>query len=218
MSYPALILGESGSGKSSSLKGLDPAETLLIQALAKPLPFSSAGWRPFDGKEGSIFKTDSPTTIQQAIQAAPRLEKSIVVIDDFQYVMANDFMRRSSEKGFDKFTEIGRAAWDVLMLAASQPEETRIYFLWHTETTPEGRIKAKTIGKMLDEKITIEGMFSIVLRCFLHESRHVFSTITNGADPVKTPVGMFPEAIIENSLSTVDQAICNFYGVSNAEN
>lgn len=213
MSFPVMILGESGSGKTSSLRSLDPGKTLLIQALPKPLPFPSRDWKKFSPEGGSIYRSDRHSAIQQAIQAAPNYGKEIVVLDDFQYVMANEFMRRSAEKGFDKFTEIGREAWETLCLAMGQDSPTRIYFLWHTETTPEGRVKSKTIGKMLDEKITIEGMFSIVLRCFVMDQRHVFSTVTNGADPVKTPVGMFSEPLIDNSLSLVDQAITNFYGI-----
>lgn len=214
MSIPILILGESGSGKSTSMRNLSPERTLLVQCLPKPLPFRSGSWKLFKDGSGSIYQTDSPHNIQRAITAAPGLGRNVVIVDDFQYAMANDFMRRSQEKGFDKFTEIGRSAWDTLMAASAVSDNLRIYFLWHVETTPEGRVKAKTIGKMLDEKITVEGMFSIVLRCFMHEGQHYFSTQSNGFDPVKTPIGMFSEGLISNDLATVDQDICTFYGIT----
>ncbi|TWT51812.1 hypothetical protein KOR42_32850 [Thalassoglobus neptunius] len=217
MSYPVLILGESGAGKSSSLRNLDPIQCLLLQVLPKPLPFPSQGWEKFQNSSGSIFQTDNPETIQKGIESAARLGRDIVIVDDFQYLMANEFMRRSSEKGFDKFTEIGRKAWDTIQTAINLPEPIRVYFLWHVETSQEGKLKAKTIGKMLDEKVTIEGMFSIVLRSFIDPENRAyrFATQSNGFDPVKTPWGMFQESTIENDLSIVERSITSFYGIRN---
>ncbi|QDT30903.1 DEAD/DEAH box helicase family protein [Thalassoglobus polymorphus] len=207
MSIATVILGESGSGKTSSLRTLDPNQTLIIQPVKKPLPFRSAGW------ESSVRPTDDPAEIQKIIPEAYRAGKRVFVIDDFQYTMANAFMRRSGEKSFDKFTEIGRSAWDVMQAANNGPNDARVYFLWHTETTADGRTKAKTIGKMLDEKITVEGLFSIVLRCHCLDGQHFFTTTTDGSDPVKSPFDMFASPSIPNDLGHVDAAICEYYGI-----
>ena len=212
MSTPILILGSSGSGKSRSLKRLVPQDTLLIQAHSKPLPFKAPGWKLFDmeTKDGNIFVTDSSERIQKLMVGTKR---KIIVIDDFQYVMANEFMRRSDERGYDKFTEIGRNAWNIMMLASSLPPDVRVYLLAHTDTNDAGIVKMKTIGRMLDEKITVEGLFTMVLRCIVRDGEHYFSTRNNGQDTVKTPEGMFNEELIENDLALVDNAVCEYYSI-----
>ena len=216
MSIATLILGESGSGKTTSLRNLDPAHTLLIQAQSKPLPFKSKEWvkrtKDANGKAiGNIFVSDRA---DQILTVMHRSTFPVIVLDDFQYVMSNEFMRRSMEKGFDKFTEIGRNAWDILTLAGNLAPETRVYILSHTQTDDSGRTKIKTIGKMLDEKITLEGMFTTVLRTVCADGSHYFSTQNNGNDTVKSPMGMFDSQLIDNDLVDVDCAICEFYGLS----
>lgn len=211
MSTVTMVLGESGTGKTTSLRNMNPAETLLIQAVKKPLPFRAADWQRFDreaNKGGNIFLTDSPAEIIHLLKGTRR---KVIVIDDFQYVMANEFMRRTSERGFDKFTEIGKNAWDILNAAASLPDDTRVYILSHVETTEQGRMKIKTIGKMLDEKINLEGMVTIVLRTLVRDGQYLFSTRNNGSDTVKTPMGLFDSETIDNDLAVVDQAIHAYY-------
>jgi hypothetical protein len=204
-------LGESGSGKSASLRNMDPNKTLLVQAIAKPLPFKN-DWKVFDKetKQGNIFVTDKATDILMLIQNTKR---KIIVIDDFQYVMANEFMRRSEERGYDKFTEIGRNAWNILMMAAQLPPDVRVYMLSHSDTNDAGRVKLKTIGRMLDEKITVEGMFTIVMRCVVRDGEYYFTTKNNGSDTVKTPMDMFTEEVIDNDLAMVDARICDYYEI-----
>lgn len=212
MSIAVMILGESGTGKTSSLRNLDPANTLLIQAISKPLPFRVAGWKPVskDNPHGSIFVTDHADTICKAMH---RTQKDVIVLDDFQYVMANQFMRRSDEKGFEKFTDIGRDAWNILNAASQLAPHKRVYILAHTQTDDTGKVKAKTIGKLLDEKITIEGMFSIVLRTAVVNGQYLFCTQNNGNDTTKSPIGLFEDFHIENDLSAVDAAIFTYYGL-----
>ncbi|WP_333660988.1 ATP-binding protein [Acinetobacter sp.] len=211
MSIATFILGQSGTGKSSSLRNLDPRHVLLIQAIKKPLPFRSAGWSYIspDNRIGSILVTDQPQDIINAIQATKR---PIVIVDDFQYVMANEFMRRSIERGFDKFTEIGRHAWDVLNAAITAQPHKRIYILSHTEEN-DGRTKIKTIGKMLDEKITLEGMVTICLQTAVINEQYVFVTKNNGNTTVKSPMDLFKTDHIENDLNVVDQDICEYYNI-----
>lgn len=208
MSIAAFILGESGTGKSTSLRSMSPADTLLIQSIRKPLPFRSNGWKYVDKDGGNILVSDLSQTI---IAAMHKTKRPIIVIDDFQYILANEFMRRTDERGFDKFTDIGKHAWDILSAASALPDHVRVYILSHTETSESGRVKAKTIGRMLDEKITIEGMFSIVMRTCVINGQYLFSTKNNGSDTVKTPLGLFDADHIDNDLAAVDAAIVDYY-------
>ena len=212
MSIATMILGESGTGKSTSLRNLDPARTLLIQAVRKPLPFRSANWKPYTKTTGtgSIIQTDNPALIEAAMR---KIQREIVIVDDFQYVLANEFMRRSDEKGFEKFTEIGRHAWNVLMAAAGLDDDRRVYILAHTASDDFGRTKMKTIGKLLDEKITPEGLVTIVLRTMARDGQYHFRTQNDGTDTTKSPMGMFAEQLIPNDLAAVDTAICDYYQI-----
>lgn len=145
-----------------------------------------------------------------------RTTKPIIVIDDFQYILANEFMRRVTDKevgnqAFAKYNEIARSAWDILMAASSLPDYKRVYILAHTQTDDFGKTKMKTIGKLLDEKITPEGLLTIVMRSQVINEQYVFSTRNNGSDTVKTPLDMFDDAHIPNDLNAVDKAIQEYY-------
>ncbi len=213
MSIATLIIGESGTGKTASLRHLDPADTLLIQPVRKPLPFRSPEWAYFDrerARNGNVFVTDRSHEIVALMQ---RTGRSIVVLDDFQYVLANEYMRRSEDKGYEKFSEIGRHAWDILTAAHDLAPHVRVYLIGHTQSDDFGRLKVKTIGKLLDEKIVVEGMFSIVLRTVVQNGQYWFSTRNNGSDTVKTPMGLFDDDLIENDLAPVDRAIVAYYGL-----
>lgn len=218
MSIATMILGQSGSGKTTSLRNLKPEETLLIQAVKKPLPFKSKAWRPATKADptGSILVTDQSATIVGAMQ---RTKKPIIVIDDFQYVLANEFMRRvldneTGNSAFAKYNEIARHAWDILMAAGKLEDEKRVYILAHTQEDESGRVKVKTIGKLLDEKITLEGLLTIVLRTVVVNGVHLFTTQNSGLDTVKSPIGLFADEQIDNDLAAVDAAICDYYGLT----
>ena len=202
MSTLSLILGKSGSGKSTSLRNFDPRQVALIQVIKKPLPFPGANaWKP--------LVTDDHARI---IHAATNTKRKVIVIDDYQYVLANEFMRRSQEKGYDKFNDIGRHTWDVFDALLKLPDDVRIYILSHTEESETGQIKMKTVGKMLDDKITLEGMVTIVLRAIVQDGKNYFATRNNGSDTTKAPMGMF-EDLIDNDLAAVDAGICAYYQI-----
>jgi hypothetical protein len=212
MSIATVIIGESGTGKTASLRNLDPSQVLLIQAQRKPLPFRNNGWAPYnrETKEGNVIVTDKSSTIESALRT---FKQPIIIIDDWQYILANEFMSRSDEKGFEKFTEIGRHAWDVMRAATSGPVGRRVYVLAHSQSDEFGRTKIKTIGKLLDEKITVEGMFSIVLKTVVSNGDYKFSTQNSGFDTCKSPIGLFKDQLIDNDLEAVDSAICAYYCV-----
>jgi hypothetical protein len=218
MSIATMILGQSGTGKTTSLRNLNPADVLLLQAVKKPLPFRAAGWIACsrDHPEGSVLVTDQAPIIVKAMQ---RTAKPIIVIDDFQYILANEFMRRVLDKetgnaAFAKYNEIARSAWDIFMAASQLADHKRVYILAHTQEDDSGHIKVKTIGKLLDEKITLEGLLTIVLRTSVINGQYVFSTKNNGLDTVKSPLGLFEDEHIDNDLAVIDAAISDYYNLT----
>lgn len=213
MSIATLILGSSGSGKSTSLRNLDPTKTLLIQCIKKPLPFKAAGWkvRLTHKSEGNVFQTSDPVLIEKLMRTSPH---EIVVIDDYQAVMVNELMNRSSEKGYDKFTDIGKHAWDIFNTAGELAANRRVYIMAHTNTDEFGNVRMKTVGKLVDQHIVPEGFFTIVLRTEPVNGNYTFRTQTNGQDCCKSPIDMFPDLSIPNDLAEVDKAICDFYDLT----
>lgn len=212
MSVATMVLGQSGTGKTTSLRNMDPKDTLLIQVIAKPLPFRSKDWKSVkDG--GNIIVTNLSESICKAMRQTTR---PIIVVDDLQYLLATEFMERAHEKGYDKFTEMARHYYDVLTTAMTLAPNKRVYLLSHTDTSETGQVKAKTIGKLLDEKITVEGLVSIVLRTHVINGQYVFSTRNSGADTVKTPLGLFEDEHVANDLLEVDRAIAAYYELSQA--
>lgn len=220
MSIATLILGKSGTGKSTSMRNLDPANTALIQVIRKPLPFRSANWKRYNKEtepQGNVFVTENWASIIKIMRGTKR---KIIVIDDFQYLMANEFMRRSEEKGFDKFSDIAKHAWEVFGVASDLPDNVRVYVLSHIdENEATGAMKMKTIGKLLDEKINLEGLVTICLRTHVDnsgntaEEKYRFITQNTGLDTSKSPEGMFDSDSIPNDLKAVDSAICDYYGI-----
>lgn len=213
MSIATLILGSSGSGKSTSLRHLDPSKTLLIQCIKKPLPFKATGWKIRVNAQtgGNIFQTDNPAHIEKAMRSS---ESEIIVIDDYQAVMVNELMNRSSEKGYEKFTDIAKNAWNVFNAAGALAEHRRVYILAHIQTDDFGQTRMKTVGKMVDQTLVPEGYFTIVLRTSVVNGNYLFNTQTNGQDCAKSPIDMFSDAQIPNDLAAVDSAICDFYQIN----
>ena len=213
MSIATLILGNSGSGKSTSLRNLNPAKTLVIQCIKKPLPFKAKGWKTRTTLQdaGNVIHHDDPVVIEKILRNSPH---DVVVIDDYQAVMVNELMSRSSETGYAKFTDIGKNAWNIFRAAGDLAEHRRVYVLAHTQTDDFGGVRMKTVGKLVDQHIVPEGFFTIVLRTEVINGNYRFSTQTNGQDCCKSPIGMFPDLHIDNDLAQVDAAIASFYEIT----
>lgn len=202
MGLPVLIIGESGSGKSTSMRNFQPGELGIINVSRKPLPFRTSL---------KYVNTDDYMQIDDTITKA---KAKSLVIDDAQYLMANEFMRNAKVNGFQKFTDIALNFWTLVQTVVNDlPNHKIVYFMAHTERDASGNEKMKTIGKMLDEKITIEGLFTIVMKTVVQDRRYMFSTQTNGQDTVKTPMGMFDQPLIDNDLRMVDITIREYYGL-----
>jgi hypothetical protein len=206
MAIPVLIIGKSGSGKSASMMNLDPSKTALISVLGKPLPFK--------GKFDQVV-TDDSAKIIGIVKAAKR---NIIVVDDVGYTMTNMFMRDHAAGGggnavFSLYNNIGDKFWNMIEAVRKIPEDKRVYFIMHEEQNDFGNVRPKTIGKMIDEKVCLEGMFTICLRCIVSNGKHVFRTQSDGLDVAKTPIGMFDDLEIPNDLAMVDKAICEYYEI-----
>ena len=214
MAIPVLIIGRSGQGKTYSLKNFKADEVGVISVEKGRLPFRSdikVLKVPKDPTEGPAKDAASVNAAKYAwITAAVRKAKvKSVVIDDSQYLLVNELFDRANEKGYDKFTSMAKRFRDLIHSINELEEEDKIvYFLHHSETDTDGREKVKTIGKMLDEKLTVEGCFDIVIYC----QDHKFFTQANGQSTAKTPEDMFPLEI-PNDLKAVDTAIREYYGI-----
>lgn len=206
MGIPVLVLGESGSGKSASLRNFDPEDVSIFNVAAKPLPFR---------KKLPSRSTSDYGVIMQSIQASA---KKSFVIDDSQYLLCFESFAKAKEMGYGKYTDMALHFYDLVQFVIRQtPPDVIVYFLHHTETAENtGKIKAKTMGKMLDNQLTLEGLFSIVLMCFTDGKKHLFVTQSDGKTTAKSPMDMFP-AEIDNDLKAVDQAIRAYYDLAPAK-
>lgn len=201
MAIITMVIGQSGTGKSTSLRNFNPNEVAVINVSGKPMPFKSGI---------KSYNTDDYTKIAEAIAAT---ERKIIVIDDASYLLVGEFMRRLKDVGYQKFNDMAGNFYNLVKMCASLPEDKTVYFLGHIDTDANGDEKFKTVGKLLDEKVTLEGLFTIVLKAVVTDGHYQFSTQNNGHDTVKSPMGMFTNPLIDNDLKLVDNAIREFYGI-----
>jgi len=217
MAVLALIIGGSGSGKSASLHKFDAKSALLIQPnKGKSLPFKSAEWRKkFNAKNtsGSLFISDNYITVHKAIDAAIDAGKKSIIIDDSNYYMQNESMRRVEETGYGKFTVMAKNYIELINHCSALPDDITVYFMCHLQEDDRGNVTPKTVGRMIDNQVCLEGLFTIVFRCYERDGKHYFSTKNNGLDCVKTPMGMFENEEIDNNLAVVDAAIREYEGI-----
>ena len=202
MGIPVLILGNSGSGKSTSLRNFAPDEVGIFNVAAKPLPFK---------KKLPSLATSDYAEIARVIKSSPR---KTFVIDDSQYLMCFENFAKAKETGYTKYTDMALHFYNLLQLVIHQtPPDVLVYFLHHTETDSNtGKVKAKTLGKMLDSQLTVEGLFAIVLMCVTDGHKHVFVTQSDGTTSCKSPIDMFPPEM-DNDLKAVDTAIRKYYEI-----
>jgi len=225
MGLGILVLGESGTGKSTSLELLDPKETFIINVKNKSLPFK--GWKGFyspfskENPNGNYLHSESADTIMRTMQYVSDNMKNIkqLIIDDFQYMAASEFMQRASEKGFEKFTSIGKNIYNVADYHTKLRDDLTVIYLNHLEETTDvmgdRKLKAKTVGKLVDNVVTLEGLFTMVLYTKVKKAKDglefSFETQNSGSNTGKTPKGMFDINEIPNDLAFVIKKANEYY-------
>ena len=201
------VYGKSGSGKSRSLINFGEDEIFLVNTIGKRLPFR----RKFKYE----IKTDDFNKIANGLRKMPT---KTAVIDDSGYLMTNAFMRghsapKSGSSTFDLYNDIADSFWSLITVIKNElPDDVIVYMIMHEDTTDYGETKLRTIGKLLSEKVCIEGMSTVVLRCVVRDGKHLFITQSDGNDISKSPEGMF-ELEIENDLKFVDDSIRSYWGL-----
>lgn len=210
MAQKILIMGESGTGKSTSLRNLDPEITAVVNPVGKPLPFKSS-----NGKFTMLNNETKSSNITAWMKGQAKAGKKILIVDDFQYLLSIPYMNRIHEGGWDKWNDFGDDYFKLIDVCADLPADVRVYYLSHCETLENGITTIKLIGKLLREKITIEGLFTIVLRTSVIDQKYFFLTQNSGKDTVKSPMGMFSEYAVENDLAYIDDKVCNYYEIGN---
>ena len=207
MAQKILVIGDSGSGKSRSMKNLNPKTTYIINCIGKNLPFKSWKANYTEGKGGNIFKSTNSDEICQIMHAISekRPEIKTIVIDDAQYIMSYEYMNRALEKGFQKFSEMAKNMFEVLITPERLRSDLTVIYLAHSEDVSANgftKTRMKTVGKMLDSAITLEGLFTVVLLAGSYKAEdgmhYVFLTQSDGTTIAKSPEGLFETLSIEN--------------------
>ena len=199
-----MVLGESGSGKTASLRNFQENDVSILNVASKPLPF----------RNKNKLKMANKATYAMIKGAVSSGRTPSYVIDDAQYLMAFESFDKVNETGYTKFTTMAKNYEDMLRHIQEETDPNVIvYVLQHIEKDENGIIKAKTLGKMLDQQLTVEGLFSIVLLAQTDGKRHYFVTQSDGTNPCKSPMEMFDEVEIDNDLKMVDDTIREYYGL-----
>tara|TARA_R110001592_G_scaffold311_1_gene1790 strand:- start:24998 stop:25678 length:681 start_codon:yes stop_codon:yes gene_type:complete len=224
MAQSVLVIADSGTGKSTAIRTLDPKETFIVNIANKPLPFK--GWK----KDYVNISKDNPKGNMTSASSAPGIVKAMqhvndkmphitnLIIDDWQYMSSFEYFDRANEKGYDKFTQIAANLAQVAKMPKDMRSDLTIFFLTHSEESVDGnghrKVKAKTIGKMIDNTLTLEGLFSIVLFGRVKKTEdgleYGFDTVNNGENTCKSPMDMFEESFIDNDLQLVKNCIAEY--------
>ena len=204
-SVPILLIGASGTGKSTSLRNFTRDEVAVVNVLGKPLPFKSDIKAPQCDDYAKILKAIDDT------------KKKTVVIDDAGYLITNEFMGKSSIKGFDKYNEMANNFFNLINGIKKLKGGKTVYIIMHEDTNEDGDVKPKTIGKLLDDKVNLQGMFTICIRSMFENGNYIFRLKTNGQDCVKTPFGMFENDEMENDLKAFDKVVREYYDLDKSE-
>ena len=204
-SVPVLLIGKSGSGKSTSLRNFKKDEIAVVNVLGKPLPFKTD------------IKAPKSDNYDKILDAITKTERKTIVIDDANYLITNEFMNKTSIKGFDKYNEMGNNFFKLINGIKNIKGGKVVYLIMHEDTDENGNIKPKTIGKLLDDKVNIQGMFTICIRSMFENGNYIFRLKTNGQDCVKTPFGMFEADEMENDLKAFDNVVREYYDLDKTE-
>jgi len=208
MGVGVLIIGKSGSGKSTSLRNFKSDEVGIVNVIAKPLPFKNVNHL-------TTVDTDNYADIKTLIEGS---KTKSIVIDDAGYLITNQFMRKHANVGggnavFSLYNDIADNFWNLTEQIKALPKDKIVYIMMHEDKNEFGDIKPKTIGKLIDDKVCLEGMFSIVLRAKKIDKNYYFFTQATEGDVAKSPIGMFDELFIDNDLKEVDDIIREFYDI-----
>ena len=194
-----MIYGQSGTGKSTSLRNFKNEEVAVVNVSGKPMPF-----------RGNL-KPYNSDNYQKIMAAIGKTDRKSIVIDDSTYLMVNEFMRTAKQTGYQKYTDMACNFNSLIEFAATLPDDKIVYFMGHSDQADDGREHFKTIGKMLDNYVTVEGRFTIVLKTVVQDGKYYFSTQNNGQDTVKSPMGLFSSNLIDNDLKFVDDCIRDYW-------
>ena len=202
MPIKVLVIGESGSGKSASLRNFEPDEVAVFNVSEKPMPFR---------KKLPMMKTANMKAIAEAIR---QNDRNCYVVDDAGLAMTFYLFGKVNDKGYEKFTQVAKDFYDMVQSVDACSDDTVVYFTMHTDRSDDGsKVKAKTAGKMIDSQLTLESLFTIVLYCVTDGKTHRFITQSDGVTTAKSPMDMFPLEM-DNDLKAVDTAIREYYGLS----
>lgn len=208
MGIGVLIIGKSGSGKSTSLRNFQKEDVGIVNVISKPLPFKNVN-------ELKTVDTDNYADIKTVLEKS---KAKSIVIDDAGYLITNQFMRKHANAGggnavFSLYNDIADSFWTLTEVVKALPADKIVYFIMHEDKNDFGDIKPKTIGKLIDDKVCLEGLFSIVLRAKKVDKNYYFFTQSTENDVAKSPIGMFENLFIDNDLKNVDNIIREFYGI-----
>lgn len=201
MSILTMIYGESGTGKSTSLRNFTNDEVAIINVSGKPMPFRSE------------LKTLSSNNYQIIADWLPKIKQPSIVIDDATYLMVDQFMANVQLKGYEKYNIMAQNFTNLIEQARQLPEDKIVYFMGHSDQTDSGREHFKTIGRMIDNYVTLEGKFTTVLKSVVKDGKYYFQTHNSGSDTVKSPLGMFDADLIDNDLKMVDDIMREYWNI-----
>ena len=206
MASIVMVIGQSGTGKSTSLRNFKKGEASVINVSKKPMPFPC---------ELNVANVGNYKTIKELMQ---KTQSPAIIVDDCTYLIVNEYMSNADIKGYDKFTNMAKNFWEFMNFCITElPDDKIVYFLGHSEKGEDGREHFKTVGRMLDQTVVCEGYCSVVLKTVVEDGKYMFATHNNGYDTVKTPLGMFADDKIDNDLKAVDTRLREFFKITPAK-